>query len=212
MRMRTPRPAGSVRSRLFARPAGYVVLALLPLLAAAGCGDDDTDVTSGSSTTASGVTSTSTAPPSTGGGPDVLEGELDESWGCGYGFRASDAAQTVAVVVEWDGGFGAADVPATAEELTLPAARWKADVWVGERLFANWCNDVVDMNQPQPDLEETWPIVEGTLSHDAPASADCGAAEVAGRLTGGVAERPDGTRVAIPDVDLVNETWGCFAG
>lgn len=198
-------------------PRFFALLLVVVLTAVAGaCGEDET-VDSGSSSTTtgpdtSGPTTTAGGPVTSGPGGEVLAGTLDQSWGCGYGFRASDEAQTVGVVIEWDAGVGSDDAPAAAEEVILPDEGWRADVWFGENLFANWCNDVIDSNAPQQDLAETWPIVEGTFSHDAPASEGCGGGGVEAHLTGGVAERPDGSQVVIPELDLVNESWGCFAG
>jgi hypothetical protein len=134
---------------------------------------------------------------------------LTEAWGCGYGFHMSDEAQTVAVQLDFS---AAGDGPAAVTE--LPSPDWEAVVVTGERLFANWCNDVIDMTRPQPQIDETWDVVEGTITFDGapPALQPPADQPVTARVTGLVAERPDGTRVAIGDLTVTNDTWGFLAG
>ena len=136
--------------------------------------------------------------------------ELSESFGCAYGFHASNPEQTVGLRVDFSGEPGA--FPAVIE---LPDPSWEAVVVLGEELYANWCNDVIDMSQPQPRIDETWTIVAGRIEFvgDPPAADESGATTaVTARLTGLVAERPDGSRVELRDLEVANESWGMFAG
>jgi hypothetical protein len=162
-----------------------------------GCGGDDVSVgTEGTPTT---------APPLT----DRVV--LSESFGCGYGFHVGNPEQTVGLRVDVSGDRSAALPPV----ITLPDPGWEAVVVVGEELYANWCNDVIDPSQPQPRIDETWAIVAGTIELVGdPPSVDPQAAArpVTARLAGLVAERPDGRRVALADLEVTNDSWGMFAG
>jgi hypothetical protein len=100
------------------------------------------------------------------------------------------------------------------QSTSLPDDEWDARVVVGEHLFENWCDDVVSGDDPEPRTDETWPIVAGTIafggSVDTLPPAD--GAPVVAHLSGLVAERPDGTRVPIEDLDVRNTVWGGAAG
>lgn len=166
-----------------------------------GCGDDDVAV--GTEGTADGPATTE---------PPVTERvALSESFGCAYGFHVSDPEQTVGVRIDFTGG-----TPATFPAvIALPDPGWDAVVVVGEELYANWCNDVIDMSQPQPRIDETWTVVAGAIEFvGEPPLADfqASAAPVTARLVGLVAERPDGSRVELGDLEVTNESWGMFAG
>ena len=172
-----------------------------------GCGDDDVSVGT------EGATSTTPAPsiPTTTESPVTDRVELSESFGCAYGFHASNHEQTVGVRIDFSG-----ETPATFPAvITLPDPGWEAVVVVGEALYANWCNDVIDMSQPQPRIDESWTIVAGTIEFvgDPPvADFQASAGPVTARLVGLVAERPDGSRVELQDLEVTNESWGMFAG
>lgn len=136
--------------------------------------------------------------------------ELSEHFPCAYGFHASNPEQTVGLRVDFSGEPGA--LPAVIE---LPEPSWEAVVVLGEELYANWCNDVIDPSQPQPRIDETWTIVAGTIEFVGapPVAGEPGVSSaVTARLTGLVAERPDGSRVELRDLELTNEAWGMFAG
>ena len=45
--------------------------------------------------------------------------------------------------------------------IQLPDPGWVAAVHVGEELYANWCNDVIDPSQPQPRIDESWGMFAG---------------------------------------------------
>lgn len=136
--------------------------------------------------------------------------ELSESFPCAYGFHASNPEQTVGLRADFTGEPG--PFPAVVE---LPDPSWDAMVVLGVELYANWCNDVIDPSQPQPRIDETWVIVAGTVEFvgEPPVAGEPGVSErVTARLSGLVAERPDGSRVALRDLEVTNEVWGMFAG
>lgn len=208
-------------------------IALLSLAVVAGgtaCSDDDEPVatTGGSSTTGATTepTGAPTAEPATTTGPAATEpgstepseptptidpAGLTESWGCGYGFRMSDPDQTRAVVIEWQGDMGsAAEIPMSVE---LPADGWRAEIQTGSDLFSNWCNDVVMPDLPTPVVTDTWVITDGTLTITGATTDPCGGAgEVTAVLADAVATDDEGATVALDELTLVNDTWGCFAG
>ena len=164
---------------------------------------DDEYSFSVSSLTVAGETPPATQPPIT----DRVE--LSESFGCAYGFHASNPEQTVGLRVDFSGT--PTTFPAVIE---LPDPSWEAVVVLGEELYANWCNDVIDMSQPQPRIDETWTIVGGTIEFvgDPPEVDPAGTGPVTARLVGLVAERPDGSRVPLRDLEVTNDSWGMFAG
>jgi len=146
-----------------------------------------------------------------GSTPTIDPAGLTESWGCGYGFRMSDPDQNQAVVIEWQGDMGsAADIPLSVE---LPADGWRAEVQTGSDLFSNWCNDVMMPELPTPVVTATWVITEGTLTIAGSTTEPCGAAgAVSAVLSDAVATDDEGGTIALDDVTLTNDSWGCFAG
>jgi hypothetical protein len=134
---------------------------------------------------------------------------MDE-YSCGYGFWLGSADQTVAV------RFAADNVSVVEGELpqqaTLPNDAWDAMVLIGEELYANWCDDVLEPGEPEPTVNERWPISAGTITLHAPASADVCPHEASATATGLEATRPDGSTVELGERELVNDGWGCFAG
>jgi hypothetical protein len=144
--------------------------------------------------------------------PEVEQPDLAamDDYGCGYGFWLGSADGRVAV------RFAAAEQLAAAGELpreaTLPDEAWDATVIVGEDLYANWCDDVLEPGEPEPAVAEQWPVTGGTITlHDPAPTAAC-PDEAHATVTGLEATRADGTTVELGDRELVNDTWGCFAG
>lgn len=138
---------------------------------------------------------------------------LTESWGCGYLFAASDVAQTVAVVVQADIDLAeAGDLPPGDVTLGPTTTSWTGVVQVGEDLFANWCDDVIEPGEPERALHDEWPIVSGVLSTTCVVDDGVGECLAGATLRSGVALRDDGSEIAVGLLDLRNECWGCFAG
>ena len=156
----------------------------IALLALAGCGDDD-------------------GPPESGS-PEFAPDELTEARGCGYGFQIGRPDQRVAMFARHPEG------PAASGTVTLPAEAWTLTVRFGEDLFANWCDDVMEAGEPEPEVTEEWQVVEGTLEVTVPADRAQGRATLV--ATGLVAERPDGERVPLGDITIANDFYGTIAG
>jgi hypothetical protein len=135
----------------------------------------------------------------------AADAELSEFWPCGVGFAASNADQTVALFVYSNNS-------EPNPPITFPDPTWDARLVLGEDLLANHCDDVIEEGEPIPVIEEEWVINGGTLEFDDPGTGLCGApGPVTGTLTGLTAENNDST-VDIGDVEVVNDSYGCFAG
>ena len=88
---------------------------------------------------------------------------------------------------------------------------WSGRVDVGTDLFANWCDDVVEPGEPEPNVTETWQIVDAGLSIEGtPPVQSVGSLQVA--LTGITIASPDGERVVLGELRIGNDAWGMFAG
>lgn len=140
---------------------------------------------------------------------DELVSSLVDEYGCGFAFYLGSADQTAGLFVVY-AAFEAAragDIPAVA---TLPDDRWIAEVEVGRRLFANWCDGTVPPPNPPAEIDETWTVTAGTITIlELPATGACGPARA--RLSGFEVVTPDGSRLRLDDIEVGNPTFGCFA-
>jgi hypothetical protein len=135
----------------------------------------------------------------------AAETELSDFWPCGIGFAASNADQTVALFVY-------SNDQAPMPPVSFPDEAWDARLVLGTDLMAILCDDVIEEGDPTPVIDEEWVIIGGTLEFDDPGTGLCGAPEpVTGTFTGLTAENNDST-VDIGDLEVVNDSYGCFAG
>ncbi len=117
----------------------------------------------------------------------------------------------MAVVVELEGGVSAELLATPQVTVHLPDPDWRAEVQVGETLFSNWCDDVIEAGDATPRADHRWPLRAGTLVVTLPTLADAARAE--GRLTGGIVDVDvDGEDLDLPDLRFTNTGWGQFAG
>lgn len=141
--------------------------------------------------------------------PEVLFLELDEEYGCGYGFHVGSADQTTGLFLEysdWD------RARSGKLESNLAGEEWSAELRFGRDLFANWCDDVFEPGEPDPVVEEVWRLSGHIAIKDLPpAPLGCGGRATAS-VTDLVAHGPAGETMALEDMALTNEAWGCFAG
>lgn len=143
-------------------------------------------------------------------GTEQLDLTAMDSYGCGYGFWLGSPDGRVAVrFAAEDQLAGEGDLP---REATLPGAAWDATVLVGEDLYANWCDDVLEPGEPTPEVAEEWPVTAGTIILDDPAPGARCPDEARATVTGVETTRPDGTTVELGSRGLINDAWGCFAG
>lgn len=134
---------------------------------------------------------------------DGLDAFLDGEYGCGYGFALANAGQTVSMAVsfvgvDWETG------PATG---TYDLADVDGAVRFGTDLMANWCDDVIEVGEPEPEVDETWNIVSGTLELSVTDNR-----LATGTFTDVVAVDADGIEHDFGDVVVANGMWGFFAG
>ncbi len=136
----------------------------------------------------------------------MLEG-MEEDYGCGHGFYASNADQTHGLFIF------ASDPQATEDELGIPGQvelpddQWDAYVETGENLFANWCDDVVMPDDPGPVTDATFDLTGGTMT-----VVQDGPEQFTAELTGVEVETSGGTVVELGEMTTTNELWGVYAG
>jgi hypothetical protein len=150
------------------------------------------------------VTTGTSQPPSV---RQVAQAQLTEPWVCGFGFAATDASHSVALVLRTP-----APPPPGPSTVTLPAPGWSGEVQLGTDLLRVDCGDLDVMIPAAPD--ESWPVVGGTLQIDAPTPNGCTPSDppARGTATNLTVEAPDGTRITFPTLALTNDLWGCSAG
>jgi len=124
---------------------------------------------------------------------------------CGRGFQVGSVDQQVALVFR-----PSSDEPPVAGAHVLPGGSWTGTVRLGQDLFANWCDDVLEPGEPTPEVLEEWPVVEGSIDVVLPPDGAWGPATLT--ASGLVAERPDGERIAIGDITIENSNHGFVAG
>lgn len=143
---------------------------------------------------------------------EIDAGSLVDDYGCGYGFEKGSADQTLRLSLEWVAGFDAEPIPIDGP-VTLPAEGWNALLLTGADLYANWCDDVIEPDEPEPVIASRWTVVEGTVTITSPTPLTAeGRTDVTAVLEGGVVESGTGERVDLDDITLRNDCWGCFAG
>lgn len=149
---------------------------------------------------------------------EVATADLSVHHGCGFGFYVGNPEQTVALHLSWmpDPGPNAGMLARPESEPTpLPGRDWTGELRLGTNLFANWCDDVLEPDEPRPDVTQGWPVVGGTLemtSDPSPNSGCSGGPPARARVTGLRVEAPDGSIVGLPDLEVENDAWGCMAG
>ena len=148
---------------------------------------------------------TSTLP----GGPAVVSGsDLTVDHPCGHGFAKGSADQTISLVIFHTGEW-TEDGPSLDEPIELGSnSEWSARISVGADLFANWCDDVVEEDEPTPRIDREFTITQGTLVGEVDGSV------ARASLSNVVAAPVDGPGepIELPEIQLVNEGWGFFAG
>ncbi|HSJ70619.1 MAG TPA: hypothetical protein VLA29_03110 [Acidimicrobiia bacterium] len=136
----------------------------------------------------------------------LTDATLAVSWPCGLGFTLSDEDQGVAIYV-----YPSAAEPPTVTPVVLPDPGWEGSVVLGTNLLVNHCDDVVEPHEPVRVETAVWPIIGGTIDFEAPSEL-CGAAgPIEATLRGLVVAGPLGS-MTLPDLDVVNTAYGCFAG
>lgn len=130
--------------------------------------------------------------------------DFTQDWGCGFQYATSTADQRVALVVgtPWD------DRQRTS--VVLPDERFEVTVRVGKDLFANHCDDVIELFEPEPVVVARWPVIAGRFDHEPPSEeAGCAASTIV--LEDAVVRTPRGER-ALEPLTIENVDYGCLPG
>lgn len=131
---------------------------------------------------------------------------LTQEWGCGFGFWLSNADQSVALRLAYT---GEGSPPATTQ---LPSPLWEARLIIGTDLYANWCDDVIEADEPTPVEHWVLPVVGGRIDVEGEAPEPFSGGELTFTADALVVELPDGTQVTWGDVAGRNSSWGFMAG
>ena len=79
----------------------------------------------------------------------------------------------------------------------------------GADLFAQWCDDVIEAGEPEVIETAAYPVT-GTLTWSTDGTGSCDG-PATGRLTD-ASTLVDDEVLPLPDLELRNEFFGCFAG
>lgn len=131
---------------------------------------------------------------------------LTETYGCGTGFWVGNPEQTTALRLGYQG-----DGP-PPPEVSLPDPAWRAELIDGRDLYANWCDDVMEPDEPTPQHVRVLPIISGTLEivGEPPQPFEGGSLSVI--ATDLVIDVGDGETHELGDIEIENPSWGFFAG
>ena len=133
--------------------------------------------------------------------------DLTETYGCGHGFWIGNPDQTAAL------RFAYLEPDGRAVDAELPDPRWSAELLVGTDLYANWCDDVIEPDEPEPRVTARYEIVNGALhvlgeppsEPFTPGALTLEAVAIAAQIG------PDEV-VPLGDVTIENHSYGLFAG
>jgi len=131
---------------------------------------------------------------------------LTEEWGCGNGFYVGNPGQTSALRLQFTGN------ELTETEIDLPDPAWSGQLIHGTNLYANWCDDVIEANEPTPMEHETITIVGGHLSIVGEIPEPFAGGTLVVEATDLEVALPDGTTAVLGDITITNRAWGVFAG
>lgn len=145
---------------------------------------------------------------SEGSGPPQLP-ELTVSFGCGHGFAAGDVEQRAGLVLTFL-DFEAATSGDVGTEYVLPDAAWDVDLVFGSDLFSNWCDDVIEPDEPEVVIDRSYSVRGNLVISELPEPGTCGPAT--GTLFDASYTNELDETVSLGDFDLRNDFWGCFAG
>jgi hypothetical protein len=135
--------------------------------------------------------------------PEPVAQFMDVEYGCGFGFWTGSDEQTAGMFVSLDLDFGN---PVLADSYDL-ADLSSAEIRFGADLFANWCDDVIEQDEPTAQIDETWTINGGTVT--VTQNSDNSVTGVFADVT---AQTPSGEMVELGLATVTNDAWGLFAG
>lgn len=132
---------------------------------------------------------------------------MTDTYGCGYGFWIGNPSQTAALRFQYLGDDG------RAADAELPDPRWSAELLVGTDLYANWCDDVIGPDEPEPRVTARYEIVGGSIAIiGEPPGEPFQPTELTLEASGLEVRTDERTSETIGDVVIVNSSYGVFAG
>lgn len=153
------------------------------------------------------MTACSSVVPATYRADDLPEpAALTEEWGCGHGFFISDPDQTVTLRLSY---LGEGD---PTREVDLPDPDWEARLIEGTDLYANWCDDVIEADEPTPVEHWSLELTGGHLRVVGALPEPFSGGRLSVEATDLVVELPDGTEARWGSIEITNPMWGFFAG
>lgn len=142
--------------------------------------------------------------------PDDPLPELSETYSCQYGFYLGNVSQTVGLFVTYQDYEAAqqGDITMTSD---IDGDVWKAELQFGSNLFANWCDDVLEADEPRSEVDMTWDV-SGVIEVTELDDSGCGRGSARASLSDLIATDSEGETIELPDLQVENEAWGCIPG
>lgn len=136
--------------------------------------------------------------------------DLSVDYPCGIGFSVASEDQHVALILNVQD----ASTPDLSGRVSFPDENWAGELLIGKDLMVTWCNDAIEEGLPVPVIHARFPIVAGSLSFDPPPrdGARCEPNPVTATTSGLVVDWASESDVALEDLVIINEAFGCFAG
>lgn len=139
---------------------------------------------------------------------DRLASGRTDDWGCGHGFTIGTPDQTLRLSLWAEDPGDEGPEPGTFE--VGPGGDWTGELVLGRDLFAQWCDDVMEPDEPDV-VRIARHDVSGTLTWSAATDRTSCPSVATGRFTEGVVT-VDGRTVPLPDLEVHNDAFGCVAG
>lgn len=130
-----------------------------------------------------------------------------QDWDCGHAFTIGTPDQELRLSLWFDGApAGTVPEPGTHEL----GGDWTGELVAGSDLFAQWCDDVMEPDEPEVVETAEWDV-EGTVTWQLEeGEGECPSVATASLTDARVVV--DGEAVPIADFVLHNEYFGCVAG
>ncbi len=135
---------------------------------------------------------------------------LDQARDCDYRFSLTNGDETQSLTIRVYNVQSNGLPSSMASPGRVPDEDWRGWIVVGSNLFANHCQDTNGPPDLEPDIDETWDIVAGSLHIVSLTQEDRCAARA--EATDLVARNLDGQDVVLGDFELTNGTWGHVPG
>jgi hypothetical protein len=131
---------------------------------------------------------------------------------CGLGFYLGSDDDTRGLRLEFVAGYDDDRAFPPTGVIELPSPDWTGELVLGRDLYSNWCDDVMEPGEPEPEIVRSLPITGGQITWvDAPAAPfDGGSARIDARQL--EITTASGDVIELGDVEITNPSFGFFAG